>query len=197
MTASVRTSLLPSTQTIAIDAAAFSVLALITGAVYFASVRPYKDAIEETRQVELAVADAEAALARATTDADRTRSSLRAAHDQLSRQRITLDPITQANTRLAAVAALASDRDVTLSRIQPGDIKTGARFIALPIRLEGRGQWTGITGFIEAMHERFPDIAVIGLELGAQGPENNEPERTTLSCDLVWYAGPANASVKP
>ncbi len=197
MNAKSMTSLLPTPQTIAIDAAALGAIALVSAAVYFMSVRPYNDAIEERRQVELAVADAETALARVIADADRTRVSLRTALDELSRQRITLDPITQANTRVAAIANLASDRGVALSRIQPKDIKTGARFIALPIRLEGHGQWAGITGFIDAMHERFPDIAVIGLELGVQRPENNEPERTTIACDLVWYAGPASAAAKP
>ncbi len=194
MSASVLRRVLPGRHTVVVDGAALAAIALVSAAVYFVSVRPYNDAVEEARAMEAAVADAEAALSKLTDDTDRVRKSLQAAQEQVSRLRVTLDPISKANARLAAVADLAAAQGVALARIQPFEVQSGARFAAMPIKLEGRGQWSGVTGFIAAMHERFPDVAVVGLKLGAQETASGRGAMTSLECDLVWYAGPASAA---
>ncbi len=176
-----------------VDGAALAAIALVSAAVYLVSVRPYNDAIEEAREVEASVAHAEAALSKLTDEAERARKSLQTAEEEVSRLRVTLDPISKANTRLAALADLAATKGVSLARIQPFAVQSGARFFAMPIKLEGRGEWSGVTGFIGAMHERFPDVAVVGLTLGAEKAASGRGAMTSLECDLVWYAGPASA----
>jgi hypothetical protein len=129
--------------------------------------------------------EAEAALATARGDLEKTTARLAATSVQL-------EPADRINRRVDDITALAGQARLSLSQTSQGAASPAAQFITRPIRLEGTGAFSDCVSFLGSLLRGHRDIAVTGLRMtGAGGPDK---AGTAFTFDLVWYAAPAGSA---
>jgi len=99
---------------------------------------------------------------------------------------IRLEPIHQANRRIARIANLAGGEGLKINEIKPGGPAEKERFFTVPIHLEVSGSYPACVRLVRRLRVDFPDTAVVRLELVGAPARPTEPARMRL--DLLWHA---------
>lgn len=138
------------------------------------------------------------ALTRTLYETEATLKKSRSLLAQLQEQEksvVSLVPPSQLNTRLAEIAAIAESAGLTLSVIAPqpetaeaAKKNRDARATRITIRLGGTATYAAITRFLDQLHAKFRDTAVVQMSISGQPSE--KPSPAPCAFELTWYAAP-------
>lgn len=120
-------------------------------------------------------------------------------HQQLTRARqaveagsFRLRPVGQLNGYLAQLTQLATQNDLTLHEIQPGQVVNGPDYRSVPILMSGIGTYRSCAIFLHKLHDVLPDTRLSSLAMTASDSSRNPGARFRLN--LIWYATPPQNS---
>lgn len=174
-----------------IDAAGAGVIAALSAGVYFGVVTPAAQRQSDVADDRARLEEVEQALVK--TENQRREAEAQVARlDELIRdRRITLEPVSALNERIAAISALATEQGVNLVEIRSGSPEPLGAVIGVPVHLAGSARYDAMTRFVHTLHERFPDVAVRSLEL--VGTPTEPGSTASFKAYLKWRAAPSSA----
>ncbi|MBL0869536.1 MAG: hypothetical protein IBJ18_03050 [Phycisphaerales bacterium] len=180
---------------LAIDLAALGSLAAITALVYVVAIRPVQERRLSVEQDRAKLEESERNLQTLRDERAQLNSTLATMNRARAQQRLTLEPLSNANRRLAAFAELAELAAVKLNTLKPDQPVPGPRASTLPIRLSGESTWHAALAFLTSVHDRYPDTAIVSIRLTSNPKDRAEPG--PFSCDLNWYAAQESPKTTP
>jgi hypothetical protein len=179
----------------AIDLTALGSLAAITALVYVVAVRPVQERRLSVEQDRAKLEETQRNLQSLRDERAQLNSTLATMNRSRSQQRLTLEPLANANRRLATLAELAELASVKLNTLKPEQPLPGPRASTLPIRLSGEATWHSALAFLTSIHDRYPDTAIVSIRLTSNPKDRTEPG--PFSCDLNWYAAQESPRTSP
>lgn len=118
-------------------------------------------------------------LSAATTAA---RADLVVTRDALAALPLKLEPASAVNQRLARLANMAAESNLSVAEVRPGALAEGRDFDSVPISIAGTGTYPACAAFLHRLHDRFPDTAVRSFRAGQA-----EAGSASFGIDLVWH----------
>lgn len=103
----------------------------------------------------------------------------------------TLAPVSSLNAKIAKITELAAAHGMRISSLAPGVPKTSSLATLVPIRITGACESADTVRFLAAMHEGFPDVAVVGFVVLAP---TGDAAGAGVEIELTWYAERADDS---
>jgi len=92
------------------------------------------------------------------------------------------------NQRLALITTLASQQQLQLNEIQPGQPTQGTHYDTVPIAIAGTGRYGTIAAFLHLLHTTFPDTGISAFTITGSPAQPDAP--ATFRFTLAWYAAP-------
>lgn len=125
-------------------------------------------------------------------------SHLAGIEEELARNEIKLQSADRINERVAELAALLGECELEVDDVRLGQLLTGIRCEASPIRVAGRGTYKRCVAFMHKLCKTFPDSSLVRFELrgNAAGSQSTDPEAlrdqatSGFSFELLWYTAP-------
>jgi Tfp pilus assembly protein PilO len=114
--------------------------------------------------------------------------------EQIRAGAVTLQKPDHLLQRLQELSAAAHDAGLDVGEIKPGDPAPEARFTTVPIHLSGTGRYKAFALFLHGLRSKFPDTALLSLELRGEPEMSEKPAR--FGFDLVWFAAPTAPAAK-
>ena len=71
----------------------------------------------------------------------------------------------QLNRQIASLIELAQAQGVEVLQLQPGETTPGENYDLTALRLEAQAGFPAYLAYLDALHESFPDISVVGMRL--------------------------------
>lgn len=168
------------------DVAGLSVIATLSAGAYFAGFQPLLDSWSTKSDLEARLRSEQAAVAAATSDLTRLETQLDDLNRQIAKLEVTLLDRGRVNQRIGALTDLAKTQKI----IVDSAIKNGERnedlFGVVQIRIQARGDYRQLAGFMRSLHLRYRDISVRTFEIRTE-PSSELPR---ISIDLDWYVLP-------
>jgi Tfp pilus assembly protein PilO len=168
------------------DASGLAAIAVLSGGAYLAGFRPLLDSWSTKSDLEARLRSEQAAVAAATSDLSRLEAQFDDLSQQIAKLEVTLLDRGRVNQRIGALTDLAKMQKI----IVDSAIKNGERneelFGVVQIRIQARGDYRMLAGFMRALHLRYRDISVRTFEIRTE-PSSELPR---ISIDLDWYVLP-------
>ncbi|HZL38512.1 MAG TPA: GspMb/PilO family protein [Tepidisphaeraceae bacterium] len=124
---------------------------------------------------------------RSRADLEASQHELSSMNEAVSQGRLTLQPASTVNARIAKLADLAGACGVTLDEVRPAPPADAAHFQTVAIRVAGTGSFPACAAFLHQLHAAFPDIGVQSFNADNPTPGPASP-KLALKLELVWYA---------
>lgn len=173
-----------------IDAAGgLAVLAAALGT-YAGAVAPMLERSRTAESLRVELGEQEALLEDARTDARALAAALERANARFAAGLASLRPITQANSMLGELAALASRHGLTIDEMTPRDPRAAGRLMELPLAVRGRGGFVSFSRFLSEAHRTLGQLEVRGFSV--QGDPSQSEQPLVFALDLAWLAGRAD-----
>jgi Tfp pilus assembly protein PilO len=178
-----------------IDTIGLGVCAALAGLWYCAGVHPVSEAAasREVLQTELAERDAKLDGLMASRAAHQRLATKLS--DQIEAGSVQLKPVEHVNARIAELNALAVRHGLRIDEVRPGAPATLPRFITVPIRLAGTGNYAECSQFLHTLRSDLRDMGVAGFELRGEPEAPDKPP--SFAFTLLWYAAPAAPPARP
>jgi len=138
----------------------------------------------EAMRVELQTQQQRLAAARAALTG--AKSQLAGLQADLADSPVRLSSMSALNARLADVSNLATNCDLILNELRPGDSEARSHYDVVYVYLSGTGTYRQCATFLQRLRQSLPDVAVASFELAAAPARNAKP--ATFRLDLRWYA---------
>lgn len=162
---------------------------------YVGLVAPLIGSSTEARRARARLVELETERAAALRERNELVASLREREAELAASSRRLLPLSSLNVRIAEVAALAEEHAVSISGLGPGSPTDSPLAARVPIGIDGSCTSADAVRFMSVLHERFPDIAIVGFVVA--GPSEGRAD-SSVHVDLLWFAersaAPATAS---
>ncbi|WP_428388276.1 hypothetical protein [Mucisphaera sp.] len=106
--------------------------------------------------------------------------------------RLVLSSADALNSRLHALSLLLGELGHHAEEVEPGAAEIEGGFVVTPLRLVTRSSYGEARALIASLHERFPDLRIIGLAVSSGGSRS---QTLTTTLQMHWYATPAQRRV--
>lgn len=178
-----------------IDGVGLGVIVALSAGVYYGVIAPASMNSADIAEDRARLAEIDEALVKAENQRREVELQV-ARHDELIRQRkITLEPLSALNERIAAITSLSASCGVGIAEIRAGKPISMGAVLGVPVQLAGNAGYDAVTSFARTLHERFPDVAIQSLELvGTPAEPTSVP---TFRAELIWRAAAAGAGAGP
>ncbi len=158
----------------------------LTATVYYAGIAP----VQASRSADVRLAEQARGKAEQADilqeQLDRLNQKLTTLRGRLNEHPVTLGDPEHLNRRIAALIDLARQAGLDVMQLQPGGSQPAEHYDLKGLRLEAAGSFDQHRTFLVAVHERFTDMSVVGLDLtqprGAQ--RANRPDAVY---NIVWF----------
>lgn len=177
--------------TLPIDLVGAACVVALAGGVFFFGVRPHTLARAERAASVLREQTLQRVLDQARVEQRRVDEDLQKAAADIGARMIELRPVSDRNRVIAELAGVAADAGLRIDNVSPGEAHRGRLMTVTGIRLSGRGDPGAFAGYLQFLHESFPDIALRTMEVVALGQEAKDG--VSFSVDLAWRADHAEA----
>ncbi|HVS70915.1 MAG TPA: hypothetical protein VHQ47_06645 [Phycisphaerae bacterium] len=117
------------------------------------------------------------------------RQTAEAAAASLTARPLLLQPPDAVNTRLQALADLASSKHVRIDTIEAGRPEGFPQYAVILIQITARARFADLQTFFTALHDQMPDLDVATLELTGRSIDASTGEGMQLK--LRWHTAPA------
>lgn len=172
--------------TLPIDLAGAACTLALAGGVFLFGVRPHLLASAESAEAALREETLLRVLEQARAEQRAVDEQLQKAAADIGASMIELRPVSDRNRVIAELAGAAADQGLRIDSVSPGEADRGRLMTVTGIRLSGRGDPGAFAGYLEALHETFPDIALRSMEVVALGQAAEDG--VSFSVDLAWRA---------
>jgi hypothetical protein len=143
-----------------IDLAGGGVAILLTAAFGLGVLQPFHNKTKQAAANTEAVARDREHLATLQATIQTMYADVAQINSKMSGSRVRLLSLSKLNTRLAEVASLAHDCNLSIQDLKPGESAVTAHYISAPILMTGSGNYCDAAGMIHLLHERLPDMDV-------------------------------------
>lgn len=169
-----------------IDAAGLAAAAALTAAAYFGGLEPIISAMRARSELLARIETERATGAELAARGAELQRELSRVEAQIESLGVRLSPQSAQNERLARMMEVASEANLAVDQLQPGQADWEQRYGKVPVRLQARGTFAGMTRFLSRLAE-FPDVGVRAFSLGGDAKSGAEP---AMVVELVWYVMP-------
>ncbi len=171
-----------------IDAAGAGVCLALTLVVYALGVHPLVRQQSEMVQRERELQDRRKEAGDMAVALTNLRRELAVVEQSLVESPLRLQAVSAVNQRLALITKLASEQQLQLNEIQPGQSTRGTHYDTVPIAIAGTGRYRTIAAFLNLLHTTFPDTGVWAFSITGSPAQPDAPANFRFT--LAWYAAP-------
>ncbi|GJQ30589.1 MAG: hypothetical protein HBSAPP03_24730 [Phycisphaerae bacterium] len=167
-----------------VDFAAGAILVILAILAHAVGFEPIRRARADSVALHAQLADR----TRELTEKESALVAGRAARDALRARLAEATPLETAaslNQRMAAIPDVGAGSGVRVREVVPKPIIPGKPLIRVPITIGGDGPSARFGLFLHDLHESFPDMEVVSLNVSGRPESPHEPVRFSL--DLMWY----------
>lgn len=172
----------------ALHAAGAATILAIASLWYATAIHPLEQARAERQSREAALVEQQRRLSELSSQRQVLSAEIQRLRKQLS-DRVDLLPRSRMNERLARLTELATECGLTIDELSPKDWIARGALAEVPINATLRGDFADIARFMNALHDRTPDVDVRSFDIGGTPSRGSEDIRAALV--LAWYADPA------
>jgi hypothetical protein len=148
-----------------------AVLAALAVAGWFVLVRPMTAARHAYGELAASMVADRDELERARQQEGAIRQAAEKAIASLAARPLMLEPATAVNTRLQAITDLAAATGVRVDTIEAGRPDDFGKYAIILIQLTARGPYVRVQAFLQALHEKMPDVEVASMELSGRSSD--------------------------
>lgn len=174
----------------AIDAGGGLAVLAAAFATYAGAVAPMLERSRTAESLRIELGEQEGRLEDARTDARALAAALERANARFAEGLASLRPITQANSMLGELAALAARHGLRIDEMTPRDPRAAGGLMELPLAVRGRGGFVEFTRFLADAHGTLDQLEVRGFSV--QGDPAQSDQALVFALDLAWLAGRAD-----
>ena len=171
-----------------VDLFGIGLLAGVAGLTYIGGVRPLQMAYADTVRLKADLWLTSGQLERARAEEQKLSSVLDGQEHRLASLSVELSDISEINTRLADLTAVAEQSGVIVESIRPGEEQSAERYRSIEISLTGKASYPHARAFLNAVHSSHPDIGLRAMTFDRLGRDADSGGR--IHADLVWFAAP-------
>ncbi|HED54914.1 MAG TPA: hypothetical protein ENJ00_12050 [Phycisphaerales bacterium] len=171
-----------------VDMFGIGLLAGVAGLTYIGGVRPLQMAYADTVRLKADLWLTSGQLETLQKEEREQSLALGGQEKRLAALSVELSDISEINTRLADLTAVAEESGVMVESIRPGEEQSAERYRAIEISLVGKASYPQARAFLHAVHLSHPDVGLRALTFDRLGRDAESGGR--IHADLVWFAAP-------